>query len=163
MDYNLNTLNDLRHRLGRPPMKSWRGSKANLKLIIDHLVERIGELDEQERQAELAARAVVVEPTHPVLTKGAKRRAKIDKAADKLLQQRARDEIAQSMAKVKQARAKRTATTPTPEGNTFKLADLAREHDIDARIARAKMRKAGHPGPHVYASSQRAEILAVIK
>lgn len=69
---------------------------------------------------------------------------------------------AQLIAKIEQFEGTKLTTNDKLTG-TFRVADLARNNNVNPKIARARLRAQGQRGTHVYPVEKKDEILAIIK
>lgn len=148
MNTDLSHLNALRVNAGMKPLKVWKASKAVLREQISHLT---------------ANSKVTVCPEPAAVVERRKRDERIDKIVEKRLN--GIDVVnvppPEATAKPFEQPLKKLKT----EGH-FTLADIAREVNIDPKIARARMRRvsvADIGKKYVYDAAGREAVLKVLK
>lgn len=146
---DLRKLNALRIQAGKGPLKAWKESKAKL----------IAEIEKYQRTAQSAGQyldkngepvPVTVCPPPAELAKEHKRSAEIDRVVQKRLNgvdvvKIDDSAVGQPMAEKLKAARTATKTRAKSTGDAMSLADIAREINIDPKIARAKMRRVNAP------------------
>lgn len=148
----LERYNDLATDLKRPTLKAWKGSK-------DVLIERVLKLMQEAADA--------VEADAPAAEAPAPKSTPVDifGEADKAAAQRA-PKTSKAKAPKKPVKAAKKAKAAPATGDSFTLADLARDLKINPKVARAKARrhklKADADG-WTFNAARRDEVTSILK